>query len=84
MSDNAWDSLADLCEAGFSSSPFQKELIDLCGNQEDIAWVVYYHNRDNSLKWMKSKVSALKGKTPGSCFPANIGTLKQVLLAFPC
>jgi len=84
MSNQAWEKMAKLCEAGFQSCPFKDELVSLCSNQEDIACVVYYHNRDNSLNWMNNKVPALKGKTPASCFPANVNLLKQILLAFPC
>jgi len=84
MSNLAWDKMAQLCEAGFQSCSFKHELLSLCDNHEDIACVVYFHNRDNSLKWMKNKAPALKGRTPTSCFPSDVGLFKQVLLAFPC
>ena len=81
--DSTWEEMTNLCKLEFSQCSNQQELVKLCGNDEKIAWVVYFHNRDNSLKWMRSKVPALNGKTPTSCFPDNVNLLKRILLSFP-
>lgn len=72
-----------MCKDNFSNCPFQQELIVLCDEHEDIAWVVYFHNSNNSVKWMKAIIPVLNGKSPQNCFPDHIEFLKKVLLSFP-
>lgn len=84
MSQEAWEKLASLCQKGFNNCSFSKELAELCNGDVSVASVVYYHNQGNSLKWMKSKVPALKGITPAACARTDIETLKKVLMSFPC
>ena len=84
MSNDEWNKMVKLCEADFHNFSFKDELLELCDNHEDIAYVVYHHNKENAIKWMKNKAPALQGKTPLSCFPYNVELLKQVLSAFPC
>lgn len=80
----AWEKFSSLCQKGFISCTFSNELIEICDGDSSVASVVYYHNKDNSLKWMRSKVPALKGKTPASCARADMPSLKTVLMSFPC
>ncbi len=78
-----WRKFAELCKPGFAACTFSEQLIKACGNHEDIAWVVYRHNGDNSLKWMQRKIPALNGKTPASCIETHRNELHQILMAVP-
>lgn len=79
-----WANFAQLCKPEFSNCAFKDELVSFCGGKEDIAWVVYYHMRNQALDWMQKKVPALGNKTPKKCLGAHLNQLKGVLLSFPC
>tara|TARA_R100001244_G_scaffold5440_3_gene6513 strand:- start:40738 stop:40998 length:261 start_codon:yes stop_codon:yes gene_type:complete len=81
---DAWEKFLSLCQKGFISCTFSDELTEVCGGDANVASVVYYHNKDNALKWMRSKVPALKDKTPAFCARSDMPLLKTVLMSFPC
>jgi len=62
--DQAWFRYADLCRAEFSKCSFPDQLIRECGNQEDIAWAVFFNLRADSLNWLNRNVPALGGNKP--------------------
>ena len=79
-----WERFSNLGKSEFETCDFKKELINLCGGHEDIAWVVYHHCGERSLKWMNSKIPALGKRKPKDCIKGGVVSLKQVLWSFPC
>ncbi len=78
-----WIKFASLGKAGFETCDFKEALIQKCGGYEDVAWVVYHHNRSQSLKWMNSKIPALGNKAPRAMVTNKLESLKKVLWSFP-
>jgi len=78
-----WEAYSNSCKSGFSTCNFSDKLSALCDSNEDIAWVVYHHNGENSLRWMYKKVPALDNSTPKSCLGSKVDKLKSILMTFP-
>jgi len=83
LNHQGWISFARLCKAEFELCDFKEELLDKCNGHEDVAWVIFRHNRNQSLKWMNSKIPALGNKTPSSFIDNKLDSLKKILLSFP-
>jgi hypothetical protein len=85
MNDSSWQKFVRLCDKSFEECEFQEELISACLGHDDIAKVVYYHNRTSSLKWLKSKIPAMNNLVPGKEIEkGNVKAIHNVLLSFPC
>ncbi|MFC4690935.1 hypothetical protein ACFO5T_10890 [Dokdonia genika] len=65
--DDSWNKYSSIFGEDWTDSDFQKELLVLVNNQIDLAKVIYYHNTENSINWLNSKVPALNYLTPLEC-----------------
>lgn len=83
--DAGWGKFAQLCQEEFGRCSFQAELVHACGGQEDIAWVAYFHLRDDAVHWLHRSVPALSGKTPASLIDEGSGDeVRHCLWSMPC
>lgn len=85
MNDNQWHSFVALCEKDFNKCEFKEGLIEACSGYEDIAKVVYFHNRMSSFKWLESRIQAMDNLIPNAELrKGNLEKIRKVLLSFPC
>lgn len=80
-----WSNYVSCFSTNFESCTFKDELIKKCCGNEDIAIAIYYHCRNNALKWMDSAVPALANKIPSMEISAgNVNAVREVIWRFPC
>ncbi|MBB1355792.1 hypothetical protein [Pseudoalteromonas sp. SR45-5] len=85
MNDSQWKHFVGLCDKNFEECEFASELIAVCFGKEDIAKVVYFHNKGASLKWLRSKIPAMGNLIPyKEIEKGNVDAVRNVLLSFPC
>ncbi|SFQ38418.1 MbcA/ParS/Xre antitoxin family protein [Enterovibrio norvegicus] len=85
MNIEGWNKYVSCFRENFEGCTFKSELISKCGGNEDIAIAIYYHSRENALKWMDSPVPALDNKVPSREI-SNGGSnlVRQVIWRIPC
>ena len=83
--EKSWIKYSNLFGDNWTNTEFQLKLLEMCNGQLDIAKVVFYHLRDNSIKWMNSNIPVLDNLTPLECLNDEklINRLKVCLLRFP-
>jgi len=83
--DNRWYTFAEVCRDEFMQCSFKSELIAQCGGNEDIAWAVFFHLREDSLEWLKREVPALEHRVPVALIHGGDSDLvRDCLWSMPC
>ncbi|MBW1294978.1 hypothetical protein [Aquimarina litoralis] len=80
--DQNWLKFSELFNEIWENTKFQNELLELLNGKVDLARVIYYHNRENSIIWLNTKVPALDNLTPIECLNNDlyINRLKVCLM----
>jgi hypothetical protein len=83
--DSDWYAFAEMCQKEFERCTFQTDLVKACGGNEDMAWVAYFHLRDDAVNWFSHSIPSLDGRVPGSLIDEGNGDeVRHCLWAFPC
>jgi len=83
--DKNWIKHSNCFSEHWIDSDFQIKLLGYLDNRIDLAQVIFYHHKKNSISWLNSKVPALDNLTPLDCLNDEILTnrLKVCLMRSP-
>jgi len=83
--EDKWNNYSECFKNEWNNDSFQLELLKKMKNKVDIARVIYFHNRKQSLVWINSEIPILDGLTPLECMENEDLTkrLKTCLMRFP-
>lgn len=81
MDESSWVTFAQLCEPKFNECKFKKKLLSQCGENQQLAAVIYYQTQSNALKWMNTNIPALGNMTPLKSITSQPNKLKSVLMS---
>ena len=83
--EESWIKYSNSFNEFWTNTDFQLKLLQKCNGRLDIAKVIFFHLREDSLKWMNSSIPALGNLTPLKCLKdENLrNKLKTCLFRFP-
>ena len=80
-----WSIFAELCHEEFEACSFKEQVLAECAGNEDIAWAVFFHLREQSISRLHQAIPALEHQIPFELVRNGKGDLvRKRLQSMPC